>query len=218
MADQTNTNPAFVLSQTEAAGNPGAPAFLVPPTNSLFTFFGQFFDHGLDFIAKGGSGTVTITLPPGDPLLSDPDLVMGAMFLDRATLFNSRTGALWDPTDPNNQLGDVGVTKNGTAPLVEQSQTYGQRESTTFYLMEYDDQGNATGRLVTHADGGMATWADIKANALKKGIVLTDLHVLDIPDPTMWDPALNGGDGRLPRGCRDRTGLPRRHRAHCHPG
>ena len=28
------------------------------------TFFGQFFDHGLDLITKGGNGTVFIPLPP----------------------------------------------------------------------------------------------------------------------------------------------------------
>ena len=33
------------------------------PYNSLFTLFGQFFDHGLDLISKGGSGTVYIPLP-----------------------------------------------------------------------------------------------------------------------------------------------------------
>ena len=38
------------------------------PYNSLFTLFGQFFDHGLDLISKGGSGTVYIPLQPDDPL------------------------------------------------------------------------------------------------------------------------------------------------------
>ncbi len=41
--------------------------------------------------------------------------------------------------------------------------------------------GAATGRLVTGANGGMATWADIKANALNRGIVLTDADVGNIP-------------------------------------
>ena len=36
--------------------------------NSWFTLFGQFFDHGLDLVGKGGSGTVFIPLQPDDPL------------------------------------------------------------------------------------------------------------------------------------------------------
>ena len=36
--------------------------------NSWFTLFGQFFDHGLDLVAKGQSGTVFIPLQPDDPL------------------------------------------------------------------------------------------------------------------------------------------------------
>ena len=35
-----------------------------------FTFFGQFFDHGLDLVTKGGSGTVFIPLQPDDPLIT----------------------------------------------------------------------------------------------------------------------------------------------------
>ena len=31
------------------------------------TFFGQFFDHGLDLVTKGGTGTIFIPLQPDDP-------------------------------------------------------------------------------------------------------------------------------------------------------
>ena len=41
---------------------------LSAPFNSWFTLFGQFFDHGLDLVDKGGSGTVFIPLQPDDPL------------------------------------------------------------------------------------------------------------------------------------------------------
>jgi hypothetical protein len=41
---------------------------LSAPFNSWFTLFGQFFDHGLDLVNKGGSGTVMIPLSPDDPL------------------------------------------------------------------------------------------------------------------------------------------------------
>ena len=32
------------------------------------TFFGQFFDHGLDLVTKGGNGTIYIPLMQDDPL------------------------------------------------------------------------------------------------------------------------------------------------------
>ena len=38
------------------------------PYNGWMTIFGQFFDHGLDLVAKGGNGTVYIPLSPDDPL------------------------------------------------------------------------------------------------------------------------------------------------------
>ncbi len=41
---------------------------LSAPFNSWFTLFGQFFDHGLDLVNKGGNGTVFIPLLPDDPL------------------------------------------------------------------------------------------------------------------------------------------------------
>ena len=46
---------------------------LSAPFNSWFTLFGQFFDHGLDLVAKGGSGTVFIPLAQDDPLYDDVD-------------------------------------------------------------------------------------------------------------------------------------------------
>ena len=48
-----------------------------PPFNSLFTFFGQFFDHGLDQTVKGG-GTVFVPLQADDPLITrGPDGIPG---------------------------------------------------------------------------------------------------------------------------------------------
>ena len=44
-----------------------------PSTSGIFTLFGQFFDHGLDFIDKGGQGTkIVIALEPSDPLYRAP--------------------------------------------------------------------------------------------------------------------------------------------------
>ena len=46
---------------------------LSAPFNSWFTFFGQFFDHGLDLTNKGGNGTVFIPLQADDPLSPRPE-------------------------------------------------------------------------------------------------------------------------------------------------
>ena len=51
---------------------------LSPPFNSLFTIFGQFFDHGLDKITNGGNGTVFVPLKADDPLVTrGPDGIAG---------------------------------------------------------------------------------------------------------------------------------------------
>ena len=50
---------------------------LSPPFNSLFTIFGQFFDHGLDKITNGGNGTVFVPLKDDDPLVAGPDHIFG---------------------------------------------------------------------------------------------------------------------------------------------
>ena len=49
---------------------------LSPPYNSMFTFFGQFFDHGVDQTVKGG-GTVFVPLKDDDPLIAGKDSIPG---------------------------------------------------------------------------------------------------------------------------------------------
>ena len=56
-----DTSVFFIPNVTPDAG-------LSAPFNAWMTFFGQFFDHGLDLVTKGGSGTVFIPLQAGDPL------------------------------------------------------------------------------------------------------------------------------------------------------
>ena len=47
------------LAQSLFIPNITPDAGLSAPANSFFTFFGQFFDHGLDKIATGGGGRFT---------------------------------------------------------------------------------------------------------------------------------------------------------------
>ncbi|MBI4291352.1 MAG: heme peroxidase, partial [Betaproteobacteria bacterium] len=88
IVDQTANNPAAVaaalqnpgssiVDATRADGTPFQTFFipnvapdvgLTAPFNAWMTFFGQFFDHGLDLVNKGGSGTVFMPLQPDDPL------------------------------------------------------------------------------------------------------------------------------------------------------
>ncbi len=183
IVDQTAANPATVGASLLALGDPSVDR---TPESSLFTFFGQFFDHGLDFISKQGSGVIMVPIAPTDPLWDPTPGAFNMMPVTRAE------------TDVN------GDTINTTAPYVEQSQTYGSSASTTFYLKEYDANGQATGDLVQGANG-MGSWLDIKDNAnlwarAQIGAdpateMLTDADILDVPDPTFWDPLMNAGLG-----------------------
>src|SRR5512140_289770 len=90
IVDQSASNPAAVAAAANPCGSggfvcsnpeppdPNSGALFIPnitpdfglsaPFNLMFTFFGQFFDHGLDLVPKGGSGTVIMPLQPDDPL------------------------------------------------------------------------------------------------------------------------------------------------------
>ena len=170
------------------------------PFNSWMTLFGQFFDHGLDLVNKGGYGTVFMPLQPDDPLY-----VAGSptnfMVLTRAA---REAGA-------DGQFGtDDDVFNNQTTPFVDQNQTYTSHASHQVFLRAYtlenvagDVFGNlevpiSTGELLenrapdpatglyfgpgsTHI-GGPATWAVVKAQARELlGIELTDADVANVP-------------------------------------
>ena len=216
IVDQSANNPAAVDAQALAlsrlgtgyqnANNPASPTNvfadgslfisnitpdngLSAPFNSWFTFFGQFFDHGVDLITKGGNGTVFVPLAVDDPLITlGPDGVAATgdevapqnafMVLTRASDVTITAGAdgIMGTSD------DVHTHQNTLTPFVDQSQTYSSHPSHQVFLREYatlaDGAPHFTGRLLssTAADGSlhMATWADVKANALKIGIVLND--------------------------------------------
>ena len=56
--------PGTLLSITNTAPDAGLSA----PFNSWFTFFGQFFDHGLDLVNKSATEFVMMPLQRDDPL------------------------------------------------------------------------------------------------------------------------------------------------------
>jgi Ca2+-binding RTX toxin-like protein len=157
-----------ILKETLFIGNVAPDAGLSSPFNGWMTLFGQFFDHGLDLVAKGGFGTVYIPLQPDDPLYV-PGSSTNFMAVTRATL------------DEN------GKAVNKVTPFVDQNQTYTSNASHQFFLREYelDSSGRpvATGHLLDGAAGGLATWADVKAQALNVlGIELNDFNIHSVPE------------------------------------
>jgi Ca2+-binding RTX toxin-like protein len=174
---------------------------LSPPFNSLFTIFGQFFDHGVDKTAKPGS-TVFVPLKSDDPLVAGPDHILGnADDLDPNLRFMPLSRAAKDPDGPNNILGDAdddGEAANTDTPFVDQSQTYTSNPSHQVFLREYatgapgrdnipgnadDSKPNATGRLISGAaNAGQANWSEVKQQAAQLlGLQLTDRDAIDIP-------------------------------------
>ena len=141
---------------------------LSPPNSGWMTFFGQFFDHGLDLVTKGGNGTVYIPLQPDDPLYVEggPNF----MAVTRVT-----------PFGPNGT-----DSQNTTTPFVDQNQTYTSTASHQVFLREYklNDAGDAiaTGALLEGVNGGIANWGEVKAQSIAMlGLKLSDFDVTDVP-------------------------------------
>ncbi|HEV7437634.1 MAG TPA: peroxidase family protein [Pseudorhizobium sp.] len=149
---------------------------LSAPFNSWFTLFGQFFDHGLDLVNKGGSGTVMIPLSPDDPLYVEGSNT-NFMVLTRATV-GAGEDEIWGTSD------DVRPV-NTTTAYVDQNQTYTSHPSHQVFLRQYvatPDGPAATGKLMEGANGGMATWGEVKEQAATLlGIQLTDFDVGKVP-------------------------------------
>ena len=180
IVDQNDTNPAAVA----AAGNPpvGSPTGveqeilntapdegLSAPFNSMLTFFGQFFDHGLDFVDKG-NGTVFMALDPSDPLHSSNN--PGASpFTD----FVPMTRTVFDPVS--------GEPINKTTPFVDQNQTYGSHPAKNAFLRQYiAGTATPTGHMLEGAGGGMANWDELQAgSAANFGLILVDEDVHKVP-------------------------------------
>ncbi len=169
---------------------------LSPPYNSLFTLFGQFFDHGIDQTVKGG-GTVFVPLQADDPLIAGKDHIFGnSDDLPASLRFMVLTRGQNQP-GPDGQLGtsdDIQDAENTDSPWVDQSQTYTSHPSHQAFLREYKTVGGvpvATGRLLggelpvgapADQDAGISTWATTKKQAaVVLGLQLTDADVTNIP-------------------------------------
>ena len=172
---------------------------LSPPYNSLFTIFGQFFDHGLDKITNGGNGTVFVPLNADDPLIVGADGIAGTpddpqpgdpKFVPPGQRFMTLTrGKNFDGPGPDGILGTGDDTTheaiNTDSPWVDLSQAFTSHPSHQVFLREYVASAHgpqSTGRLLNNADGSMANWGDVKAQtAALLGIQLVDADVSNIP-------------------------------------
>src|SRR5262245_30141831 len=174
--------------------NVAADAGLSAPFNLWFVFFGQFFDHGLDLVAKSSTaGTVFIPLQQDDPLFV-PGSPTNFMLLTRATNQPGADGIV-------GTADDIHEHTNTTSPFVDQNQTYTSDPSHQVFLREYQltaaGDPVATGKLITNRDigpdgifgtdddvelGGMSTWGVVKAQARDLlGIQLSDYDALNVP-------------------------------------
>jgi Ca2+-binding RTX toxin-like protein len=114
---------------------------LSPPFNSLFTIFGQFFDHGVDKTSKPGA-TVFVPLKSDDPLVAGPDHVLGTSDdLSPGLRFMPLSRAAKDPDGPDNDITTLAdndsESKNTDTPFVDQSQTYTSHPSHQAFLRDY---------------------------------------------------------------------------------
>src|SRR3954471_9283283 len=212
IVDQTVRNPTAVDVSTERnggaaptaeplgtlpIGNVAPDVGLSAPFNIMFTFFGQFFDHGLDLVNKGGSGLVLVPLQSNDPLFVAPTPQNpnppNFMALTRATHTllpgpDGRLGTLDDLKEANNQ----------TTPFVDQNQTYTSHPSHQVFLRHYETttgRPRPDGRLIDGSDpltllpnGNIGSWREVKLQAATVlGIQLVDTDVFNVP-MLMTDP------------------------------
>ncbi|MGO4916443.1 peroxidase family protein [Pseudogemmobacter sp. W21_MBD1_M6] len=163
---------------------------LSPSFNAWMTFFGQFFDHGLDLVTKANNGTVYIPLQPDDPLITHgPDGIPNSGDeVPPHLAFMAVTRA---------QIDATGNAENTTTPFVDQNQTYTSHPSHQVFLRQYmrADLGDGNGMVTlstghlfdgTTASGSLAgavaNWGEVKAQALTMlGITLGDFDIHSAP-------------------------------------
>src|SRR5438067_1446125 len=218
VVDQSANNPAALAAATNpcgsggfvcqvtAAPDPDSGALFIPnitpdfglsaPFNVMFTFFGQFFDHGLDLVDKGGNGNVIMPLQPDDPLFV-PGASTNFMVMARATMLPGPDGIVGTADDIHDSV-------NQTTPWVDQNQTYTSHPAHQVFLRQYEMVLNpATGTTRPLPDGkvldggfcsprgtgipgdqicNIGNWGEVKAQASTKlGIHLVDTDIFDVP-------------------------------------
>jgi Ca2+-binding RTX toxin-like protein len=169
---------------------------LSPPYNSLFTFFGQFFDHGVDQTEKSG-GTVFIPLRPDDPLITlGPDGKPNTgdeVSPSQAFMALPRTQDQPGPDGILHTADDVQDADNTDTPWVDQSQTYTSHASHQVFLREFRPNSAAAGDPAPGPDSPAA----VATGKLLQGIVNDDPLPCAKPAPFACYNDGNAGTGSL---------------------
>ena len=141
------------------AANPGIAA-----TNGIFTLFGQFFDHGLDFIGKASGSKIVIPLAVDDPLY-------GVLGQDgKPTTSITITRATVSGQDANGNATYI----NHDSPYIDQNQTYGAAADVTNILREWVQDPNdghwlaGANLLDGHSIAADKAWTDAFGNISQK--------------------------------------------------
>ena len=172
------------------------------PNNGFFALFGQFFDHGLDFIAKGSGYNIVIPLAVDDPLYGQigPDgQPQTSITITRATV--SGFDAAGNP-----------LYVDHSSPYIDQSQTYGSIDDVTQILRAWVIDpltgkyipgatlfdGNHT-QSYTNAFGEttkatLPTLNELRAEILRTRYVATDASGMDVLDKNGIDQGLTWED------------------------
>ena len=115
IVDQTTNNPAALNHLDAGTGTqvPGTDNIFIPnvtadeelsaPVNLWFVLFGQFFDHGLDLVDKGGNGVLVVPLQPDDPLYDVTPPNQRFLLLDRATRLPGPDGEVGTDDDEHSR-------------------------------------------------------------------------------------------------------------------
>ncbi|MDP5333767.1 MAG: heme peroxidase, partial [Paracoccaceae bacterium] len=115
-------------------GAQDADAAKAASANMFMMAFGQYFDHGLTFIPKGGNGSIQI----GGPGMSMAPGSDNPADLTRATVVGFENG--------------VPLHENITSPFVDQNQVYGSSSLVGQLLRESDGNGSIGAHVLMGAE------------------------------------------------------------------
>jgi hypothetical protein len=129
-----NANPIFQgldpRAISNAIGTQEAETAQSTQANIFFMSFGQYFDHGLSFIPKGGNGTIEI----GGPGMGRAPGTDNPADLTRASVTGFENG--------------VPQHTNITSPFVDQNQVYGSSKQVGQLLRESDGNGGVGAKVL----------------------------------------------------------------------
>ena len=139
--------------------------------------FGQYFDHGLGFLPKGGvnsDGTAAGRLTD----IGTPDFPLS---LTRGDV------------EPGTGIDSPRQHPNQTSPFIDQNQAYGSNDKVLEFLLERDYDGTFTGRLFAGPGGGLPNLGELKEN-WQRGVDAGLAEAIDWDSPTALSNFRGSGD------------------------